>query len=209
MAKEEYAPENGDAADEVHGLELVPQHGISSERTIVTGFNNIALMPGLLAGGDVRISGKRVQREVSEKEAFERIGAAVRLNLRQLEMNIEQARRESGQFFRMTLILSGLGFLIVLGGVALLLSDQVAAGSVTAAASIIPEVAAGLLFNKDKELRRTIEAYHQHMIDSQQTLTMIDVAETIRNPDDRDQMKRDIINKYMGIGGVSRRGEGA
>ncbi|HEX9941957.1 MAG TPA: hypothetical protein VGG03_08075 [Thermoanaerobaculia bacterium] len=210
MAAEEDYTDESDSADDVHGLEMVPQHRVSSEGTIVTGFNNIALMPGLVAGRDVHIVGNRRPHrpEVSEKEAFERIGAAVRLNLEQLERNIEQARHESSQFFRMTLILSALGFLIVLGGVALLLYGEVAAGAVTAAASVIPEVTAALFFNKDKELRRTIVAYHQHMIDSQQTLTMIDVAETIRNHDDRDRMKREIINKALGIGGIPRQGEG-
>jgi hypothetical protein len=205
VAEEDYT-EDSEGADEIRGLDIVPQH-ISSENLLVTGFNNIALMPGLTAGRDLHIVGEKFQHPAaSEKKAFERIGAAVRLNLEQLERNIEQARRESSQFFRMTLLFSALGFLVVLCGVVLLLYSKVAAGAVTAAASVIPEVTAALFFAKDKELRRTIEAYHQHMIDSQQTLTMIDVAETIRDPEDRDQMKREIINKALGISRETPRG---
>ena len=116
---------------------------------------------------------------LSAEQAFERIGAAVRLNLEQLENNIKQARSESNQFFKLTLLFAGLGFIIIVLGVLLLIFGQATAGIVTSISSIIPEVTASLFFTKDRELRKTIHAYHQHMLDSQQILTMIDVSETI------------------------------
>jgi hypothetical protein len=48
---------------------------------------------------------------------------------------------------------------IILGGVGIMLGGLVTAGIVTTAASVIPQAGAVLLFNKDKELRRTIETY--------------------------------------------------
>jgi len=83
---------------------------------------------------------------ISAEQAFERIGAAVKLNLTQRENNIKQARKESNQFFKLMLIFSGIGFLVMLGGVALLLVGQTSAGIVTAISSIIPEVTATLFF---------------------------------------------------------------
>jgi Cyanobacterial TRADD-N associated 2-Transmembrane domain len=50
-------------------------------------------------------------------------------------------------------------FAIILGGVGIMLGGLVTAGIVTTAASVIPQAGAVLLFNKDKELRRTIETY--------------------------------------------------
>jgi ABC-type multidrug transport system fused ATPase/permease subunit len=132
-------------------------------------------------------------------KAFERIDTAARMNLEQLEQNIAQARKESSQFFKLTLIFSSLGFLVVLAAVGLLLGGQTVAGIVSAVASAIPEVTAALFFKKDKELRGSIEKYHHHLIESQRILTMIDVAETVHNKEERDSIKREIICKAIGI----------
>ena len=140
---------------------------------------------------------------ISTEQAFERIGAAIRLNLKQIEKNIEQARTESNQFFKLTLIFSSVGFLVVIIGVILLLMGQVTAGIVTSISSIIPEVTAFLFFKKDKELRKTIQDYHQHMLDSQQVLTMIDVAETVNSSSEQDKIKQEIIFKVLNISSPS------
>jgi hypothetical protein len=167
---------------------------------VVAGDRNVQVMGGEVIHSNINIVGNR-QKEpiISSEQAFERIGAAVRLNLHQLERNIEQARKESSQFFKLTLMFSSIGFAIVLSGVGLLLANQVTAGIVASASSIIPEITAILFFKKDQELRKTIGAYHRYMLDSQQMLTMIDVAETIKNPDERDRMKQQIILRVLDI----------
>jgi hypothetical protein len=154
-----------------------------------------------LVGGMIKYYNERNEKEkvLSEDQAFERIGAAVRMNLEQLEQNIAQARKESNQFFKLTLVFSSLGFLVVLAAVALLLGGQTVAGIVSAVASAIPEVTAALFFKKDKELRGSIEKYHHHLMESQRILTMIDVAETVQNKEERDLIKREIICKALGI----------
>jgi hypothetical protein len=173
--------------------------GAISDSIIVTANHNVLYRNEQAKGDDTPIKKDDKLPVISGERAFERIGAAVRLNLNQLEKNIEQARQESGQFFRLTLVFSSIGFIIVLTGVMLLLAGQVTAGVVTSISSVVPEVTALLFFNKDKELRTTIEAYHQHMLNSQQILTMIDVAETIKNLEEQDQMKQQIIFKVLGI----------
>jgi hypothetical protein len=168
--------------EEIAGQErAVAIGGAIGDSIIVTGDHNVHYVGGAVVGRDIHISADSQVPVISQEQAFERIGAAVRLNLSQLERNIEQARHESNQFFKLTLIFSSVGFVIVLVGVILLFAGQITAGVVASIASIIPEVTAVLFFRKDQELRRTIEAYHQHMLDSQQMLTMIDVAETIKN----------------------------
>lgn len=174
--------------------------GAVAGSVIVTGDSNIAVGDsGFVVGRDVTITHHFDQRVLSQDQAFERIGAAVRSNLLQLEQNISQARSESGQFFKLTLIFASLGFLVVLVGVVFLLLGQVAAGVVSSVASLIPEVTAVLFFRKDKELRATIERYHQHALESQRILTMIDVAETVKSGDERDSLKKEIIFKALGI----------
>ena len=145
------------------------------------------------------ISDKLNNNSISEEKAFERINSAVRMNLEQLEQNLAQARKESNQFFKLTLVFSTVGFLAVLAAVALMLGGQTAAGIVSAIASAIPEVIAALFFKKDRELRSSIEKYHHHLVESQRILTMIDVAETVQSKDERDSIKREIICKALSI----------
>jgi hypothetical protein len=91
------------------------------------------------------------------------------------------------------------GCVMVRCGVILLYMGEMSAGIVAAVSSSVPEVTAALFFRKDQELRKTIEAYHGHMLSSQKLMTMIDVAETIKNPQDQDKMKQQIILGTLGI----------
>jgi hypothetical protein len=159
---------------------------------------NIAVGRDLVAR-DVPASIEKSERTLTEERAFDRIAAAVKLNLTQIQENMQQARKESSQFFKLTLLFASLGFLIVLGGVVLLYLGEISAGIVAAISGSIPEVTAALFFKKDQELRKTIEAYHGHMLSSQKLMTMIDVAETIRDSQEKDKMKQQIILKTLGI----------
>jgi hypothetical protein len=179
--------------------------GAVSSSVIVVGNNNIAVdRSGDVVGRDVVITHEQDKRILSQDQAFERIGAAIRSNLIQLDQNLAQSREESGQFFRLTLIFAALGFLVVIAGVALLLAGQVTAGIVSTIASLIPEVTATLFFQKDKELRNTIERYHQQVLDSQRILTMVDVAETVNDKEEQDALKKEIIYKALDIESTQR-----
>lgn len=185
----------GSAAARAMAIEAI------GEGVVVTGDGNISIGPDSVLP-DFRLpstpSGVHL---ISGEQAFERIGAAVRLTLHQLESNMEQARSESNQFFRLTLVFCALGFLVVFAGIVLLLMGQVTGGVVTSISSIIPEVTALLFFAKDRELRRTIHSYHERMLESHQIHTLIDVAETVVNPAERDKIKHEIIFKVLDIVG--------
>jgi len=164
----------------------------SSEIVNVVGGSNIVIGHETIFVHEPPKAANKIS-EISSEQAFERIGAAVRQNLDQLKQDIEQARSESSQFFKLTIIFSSVGFIIVAFAIVLLLTGEITAGIVAAVASAIPEVTALLFFNKDKELRNTIESYHKHVLESQKMLTMVDVCETISNQDERDRMKQQII----------------
>jgi hypothetical protein len=97
---------------------------VSGDNNVQIGRGGVAIGRGAVAAGAGGIAvGGNVSGElfINEKppgllaqdQAFERIGAAVRSNLSQLELNIEKARLESGQFFKLTLIFASLGFIVV------------------------------------------------------------------------------------------------
>lgn len=141
---------------------------------------------GAIRGATATASSEHDPRSaISATQAFDRIGASVRQNLDEMKHNFEQARTQSAEFFRLTVLAAGLGFIIVLVGVVLLLIGQVTAGVLTSIGGIIPEITAALFFKKDSELRATIRSYHEYTLESQQTLSMIDVCETIVDPQER------------------------
>jgi len=188
-------PDDGGITDEIGAMAKV---AVGRGNKIQVGDVGSIFVGGPVEGRDMaRVTGAR--ESLTADQAIERIGAAARLASAQLEKNIDQARRESSQFFRLTLIFASLGFIVILAGIALAILGQTAAGAVSAAASLIPEATAALFFNKDKELRRTIESYHQQMLESQQVLTMVEVANTIEVQAERDLMKRRIIVRTLDI----------
>jgi uncharacterized membrane protein len=119
--------------------------------------------------------------------------------LSQMQRNIEQARTDSSQFFKLTLVFAAIGFTIVMGGVILLYTGQIGAGIVTLISSSVPDVTAALFFHKDRELRKTLRKYHSDMRKSQTLLNLLDIAETIEDTDERDKMKQQIIAVTLGV----------
>ncbi|MFN3786319.1 MAG: TRADD-N-associated membrane domain-containing protein [Thiothrix sp.] len=172
--------------------------GSVAESVIVTGDqNNIVVENDGRAYQSTTVPPDK--KVLSQDQAFERIGAAIRSNLIQLEQNINQSRKESAQFFKLTLIFASLGFCVVIGSIILLLLGQVTAGVVSATTSLIPEATAVLFFQKDKELRSQIDRYHQQLLESQKILTMVDVAETVSDEQTRDKLKQEIIFRVLGV----------
>jgi TRAP-type C4-dicarboxylate transport system permease large subunit len=130
---------------------------------------------------------------------LERIGAELWIASAQLGKNVDQARRESDEFFRLTLFFAGLGLALMLIGIVLFFLRQTTACAVSAMAATILEAIVALLFKKDRELRDTIGTYHQQMLESQQLLLMVEAANTMEVQGDRDRMKRSIIYRALNI----------
>ena len=156
----------------------IAQKAVSGS-VIKTGDEGIAIGNGGIAVGPLKVEkgaggvfiGDHVKevfipeeppRLLSQDQAFQRIDAAVRSNLSQLELNKEKAANESNDFFWSNILFASLGFLVMLTGVGLLLANLIAAGIVVTAIAVIPFVTAALFLRKDKELRVTIERHHQH-----------------------------------------------
>ncbi|MGK7898791.1 MAG: hypothetical protein AB4372_35545, partial [Xenococcus sp. (in: cyanobacteria)] len=72
-------------------------------------------------------------------------------------------------------------------------------GIVGTVASTIPNATSFLFFRKENELRKSIEKYHRYLIESHKTSSMIDVAETITNLENKDHIKRTIIYKVLDV----------
>jgi len=166
---------------------------------VVTGDHNVTISEGSVVGHDVAIQQEPDIPVLSGTQAVERIAVSARTHQELYRANVEKAQSESAQFHRYMLLGAALAFAVLVAAVILMLVGQVTAGVVSAVSGIIPKAAAYLLFRKDKELRDNIHTYQKHIEESQQILTMVDVAETISTSEERDSVKRDIIWRVLDI----------
>jgi hypothetical protein len=139
------------------------------------------------------------KKTISAEQAFERIAGAEQFYLSEMKNNLQQARDESLRWSWLTGILAGLGFAVLICGVFLVYFGQVSTAILATIAGLVSEAAAGLLFAKDRELRKTIEGYHSQIHSSQTLSTAINVAETMKNPAEQDKAKREIIFATLGV----------
>jgi hypothetical protein len=153
------------------------------------------------------LSGK--QEVLPSERAFERISDAVKLNLHQLQRNMDKARSESSRFSWVSMVFCAMASSIMLGGIGLMWAGLVKVGFITTAASIIPSLGAHLVFSEGKELRKTMETYHSHIMESQRVLTMIDLAETIGDVAVKDSVKEQIVRAVLVVDPPSERRGGA
>jgi hypothetical protein len=90
----------------VSGKHSISIGGAVANSVIITGDANSNLVVGPegdVIGRNVTVSSVSDKRVLPQDVAFERIGAAIRSNLLQLEQNVVQSRQESSQFFKLTL----------------------------------------------------------------------------------------------------------
>lgn len=176
------------------GIEI---RGALADSVIISGNTNVVVPRDGIPRIDKKIEpGKRV---LSEEQAFERIGGAARLVYEQIQIDIEQARKESSQIHTLMLVLISAGAGLILVGVILLYTSQITAGTISLVSSIVSEAIAALFFKKDDELRKRVSRHHDQILEVQKILTMMDIAETITDKSIRDDMKRQIIYKSLGI----------
>jgi hypothetical protein len=184
-----------------------------SGSVIKTGDESIAIGGGGVAGGHCKwVKGadgfKQVfvhddpPRLLSPAQALDRIGAAIRSNLSQLEFHSEKGCRESGDFFKLILIFAILGFLVLWMGVGLFIANFFIAGILACANAVVSAVTAAFFFQKYKERRVTIEEYRQEILASQLLLAKIEVGEMVKEEKARESLKKELIKFALGLNQV-------
>jgi hypothetical protein len=106
---------------------------------------------------------------------------------------------ESSDFFKLALIFAFLGFIILLFGVGLYISDLVEDGFIAIVNAFVSVITAAFFLHKDKERRVTMEQYRQTVMDSQYLLGKIDVADLVKEKRAREILKKEIIRNALGV----------
>lgn len=157
----------------------------------------------LFKNGEISVSDERSVEEdveiVSSDEAFDHIELTTESYEHHIEENIIKARSDSSRFFKLTLIAVSAGFLLITIGIILLFSQTTNKGIITTASGILIEIVGSLFFTKDKDLRSDIEMYHRYLQQTKRISTMTELAETIHDPKAKDEVKKLIISKTLGM----------
>ena len=145
-----------------------------------------------------------VVAEVPKQDAYERIAGAATATRQQLAQIYEQSRQQAADWTRFSLGAAALGFLLVLGGILAMLLGNTTVGLFTTAASLIPEIAAGLFFQQAREANRRVDESQKKLLEAEGMHRAIELAMTIDDEDARDQLKGTIILRALGLSGVGR-----
>ena len=139
---------------------------------------------------------------VPKQAAYERIAAAANATRQQLTQIYEQSRQQATDWTRFSLGAAVLGFLIVLGGIVTMLLGNTTVGLVTTAASLIPEVAAGLFFQQARGANRRVDENQERLLGAEGIHQIIELVITIDDEGTRDRLKGTIILNALGLSGA-------
>lgn len=131
--------------------------------------------------------------------AFERVAGSTAFVLDQLEASYRQTREPSQGWYRFSAIAASVGFLLMVGGVIVLLGEQITAGIITSIAGVIPEAAAALFFVQGKNANRRVDSIQEKLGEARELLTALEIANTITDEKEKNEMKRSIVLKALGL----------
>jgi TRADD-N domain-containing protein len=138
---------------------------------------------------------------ISYDAAFERIAGSTAFVLNQLELNYSLTRDQARGWYRSSLISAGVGFLLIAGGVIMVLAGQVTGGVITSASGLIPNVAAALFFKQSQAANERLDAVQGRLGEAREIQVAIAVAETIQDLGSRDALKESIVKRVLRLQG--------
>jgi hypothetical protein len=156
---------------------------------------------GVSASGDVVVIEPEkpiVVTKLPQQAAYERIAAAANVTREQLAQIYHQDLAGAERWSRFSLSAAVLGFLMVLGGVLAMFAGSTAAGMVTSAAGVIPEVAAALFFQQSREAHKRVNDNRNRLLEAEGMHRAIELLLTA-DKETQNRLKETIILKALGL----------
>jgi hypothetical protein len=191
-------PSGAAFAPDVRGSAI--QSVLGGSGAIAQGVGNVvAGKGGISVGRDLQVAGGQVTHVITYDAAFERVTGSTTFVLDQLEVSYRQTREQSQGWYRLSAIAAGIGFLLIIGGVVTVIVGQLTAGIITSVAGVIPEAAAALFFAQGKEANKRVDVIQEKLGAARELLTALEIANTISDEASRNEMKRSIVIKALGL----------
>jgi hypothetical protein len=195
------------ATNVVSGLQYISSLQYNKKDEVTAQITRGALIGNDLSGparveasgkGDVLVIEPGVVTKLPRDAAYERIVAAADSTRKQIESIYDQTRNQADQWSRLSLIAAVLGFLIVVGGIVAMFIGNTPAGIITAAAGVIPEVAAALFFQQMGEANNRVDAIREKLYEAEGTYRAIEFSLTT-DEETQGRLKETIILRMLDI----------
>lgn len=172
---------------------------------VITGDNNVVTGREIVHGG--KISGDQIKigrkEEISDATTFQKIADSSSFVRNQLELSYSQAREQAYTWFRFSIIVAGLGFVLVGIGVIAVILGHLAKGVITAISSVVPNTVAALFFLQSKASNERIDAIQRKLSEAREVQTAVEIANSIESKKERDRLKAEIVRMVIGSSGES------
>lgn len=149
------------------------------------------------------------RKSVVVKDPFNRIASSVRRCDKEFFNSLDESRQRSRSYFRLVCVFSSLAYGLVLIAFAFVIFGNLRPGVITGAGSVLSQLLTLFFLRKDRELRQVVDRFNDVLCGRQRFLAMIDVAESIMNSEDRDNLKKEIVRAALEISKNSEKTIGA
>lgn len=136
---------------------------------------------------------------IFDETQLARIEASSKGLLEELRQNYSLSRSQASMWFRWTLGVSVLGFILLTAGVLLVFIKQTTPAIVNSIAGILTEFLALIFFRQANSVNQHQDRYHQDLLKRQQILDAVQLARLVCQKQTRDRITETIIQQLLGI----------
>jgi hypothetical protein len=143
--------------------------------------------------------GEEAEPVAFDESQLKQIAVTSKELLVELRENYNLSRTQASAWFHGTLGVSIFGFVLLVAGIVLVLTDLLASGVVNTIAGIITEFVAFVFFRQATSANKRQDTYHRDLIGRQKTLDAVQLAQLITEQRDRNRVIEIIIQDLLGI----------
>lgn len=131
---------------------------------------------------------------INQVQTESEASAVVDSNFRMLDRYYDQHLTEYKLMSRATLVISILGFLVILIGVFFVLSGYASVGILTSIGGAVAEGASILFFTQNRIIMEQIREYHKKLVSTQYLLTSISLTKSLNEEKRQEEVQKIIQN---------------
>ena len=136
---------------------------------------------------------------VTYDPAIAQIADATNFNLRQIDLNYNQARDQAKDWSRFSMIAAVAGLVLVGAGVVALIFGQLTPGLITTLSGGVTTAVAKLFFDQSKAANKRVDDIQKQLNAAQWIQEAVRIARTIGDPQQRDKYNADILKRALSL----------
>lgn len=147
---------------------------------------------------NIEVNGKTVATD----PAFDALSRSTANVMEQLNEIRDETRQQAKRWSLLSMIMSLIGFLLIGAGVVMILSDATTSAVITAVSGIVTTGIGALFFAQSREANKRVDAILARLNQSQEILTLVQIANTLESEEERNRLKTEIMRKALETGTI-------